>query len=156
MPFQPGQSGNPNSRPRGSRNRRSLLAERLYEERAHELVDKTIELALAGDGTALRVCMDRILAPMRERPVEFELPPHGEGSRCGRRDEHRGSGHRRRRPDAARGRAARDRGAEFARTVGTAVIERELRELVKRSTSPRAALPRWVTERASAATVAAG
>ncbi len=45
---------------------------------------------------------------------------------------------------------------EFARTVGTAVIERELRELVKRSTSPRAALPRWVTERASAATVAAG
>jgi Family of unknown function (DUF5681) len=75
MKFQPGQSGNPSGRPRGSRNRRSLLAEKLYDDNAAALVQATIDLALKGDGPAMRVCMDRVLAPMKDRPVEFELPP---------------------------------------------------------------------------------
>jgi hypothetical protein len=33
-----------------------------------------IDLALAGDATALRLCMDRILPALRERPVTVELP----------------------------------------------------------------------------------
>jgi Family of unknown function (DUF5681) len=74
MKFQPGHSGNPSGRPRGSRNRRSLLAEKLYDENAEALVTRAIELALKGDGPAMRVCMDRICAPMKDRAVEFELP----------------------------------------------------------------------------------
>jgi uncharacterized protein DUF5681 len=133
MPFQPGQSGNPNGRPRGSRNRRSLLAEQLYEARPQELVEKAIDLALAGDGTALRVCMDRILAPMRERTVEFELPAMTNAADAvgamstvvqGVAD-----------GDLMPREAARLAAVvqDFARTVSTEVIERELRELVKGS-----------------------
>ena len=36
---------------------------------------KAIELALAGDATALRLCVDRILPALRERPIAVELPP---------------------------------------------------------------------------------
>ena len=75
MPFEKGQSGNPAGRPRGSRNRRAQLVEKLYDESAAALVQAAIELAIKGDGTALRVCMDRVAAPMKERTVEFELPP---------------------------------------------------------------------------------
>ena len=31
-------------------------------------------MALAGDGTALRLCLDRIIPPRRERPVRFKMP----------------------------------------------------------------------------------
>jgi hypothetical protein len=39
------------------------------------LARKAIELALAGDPAALRLCLDRTVAPRRERPVEVALPP---------------------------------------------------------------------------------
>lgn len=68
-----GQSGNPNGRPLGSRHRATLLAENLLDGQTEELVQKTIELALSGDSTALRLCMDRIIAPRRDRPVDFRL-----------------------------------------------------------------------------------
>ena len=35
---------------------------------------KAVEMALAGDGTALRLCLDRIIPPRRERPVRFKMP----------------------------------------------------------------------------------
>jgi hypothetical protein len=38
------------------------------------LTRKAVELALAGDPTALRLCIERILPPCRERPVKFTLP----------------------------------------------------------------------------------
>ena len=39
-PFEPGQSGNPNGRPRGSRNRATLAAEALINNKAQELAEK--------------------------------------------------------------------------------------------------------------------
>jgi len=33
-----------------------------------------VELALAGDGMALRLCLDRIIPPRRGRPVQLGLP----------------------------------------------------------------------------------
>jgi hypothetical protein len=39
------------------------------------LTRKAVELALAGDPTALRLCLERIVGPYRERPVEFTMPP---------------------------------------------------------------------------------
>jgi Family of unknown function (DUF5681) len=74
-PFQKGQSGNPGGRPRGSTNRATRAAELLLDGEAEALTRKAIELALAGDAAALRLCLDRTVAPRRERPVEVALPP---------------------------------------------------------------------------------
>jgi len=71
--FQPGQSGNPNGRPKGSRNAATLALESLLDGEA--LTRKAVELALTGDIAALRLCLDRILPPRKDRPVSFEMPP---------------------------------------------------------------------------------
>ena len=39
------------------------------------LTRRAVELALAGDPTAMRLCLERILPPCRERAVKFALPP---------------------------------------------------------------------------------
>jgi hypothetical protein len=71
--FQPGQSGNPGGRPKGSRNKATLALESLLDGEAEALTRKAIELALGGDMTALRLCLDRILPARKDRPVVFEL-----------------------------------------------------------------------------------
>jgi Family of unknown function (DUF5681) len=74
-PFQKGQSGNPAGRPRGSTNRATRAAELLLDGEATALTRKAVELALAGDPAALRLCLDRTVAPRRDRSVELALPP---------------------------------------------------------------------------------
>ena len=73
-PFPKGQSGNPAGRPAGARNRRTLAAAQLLDGEAEALTRKAVELALAGDAMALRLCLERILPPCRERAVRFALP----------------------------------------------------------------------------------
>jgi hypothetical protein len=73
--FKPGQSGNPNGRPKGSRHRVTLLAERLVDGAAEEVVAKLIEYAKQGEPMALRILLDRILPPRKDRPTPFSLPP---------------------------------------------------------------------------------
>ena len=73
--FQKGQSGNPRGRPAGSRNTATLACEALLEGQAEALTQKAITMALAGDTTALRLCLERLVAPRRERFVRFDLPP---------------------------------------------------------------------------------
>jgi hypothetical protein len=48
-PFQKGQSGNPDGRPKGSRNATTLALETLLDGQATALTQKAIDLALAGD-----------------------------------------------------------------------------------------------------------
>jgi Family of unknown function (DUF5681) len=72
--FQKGRSGNPAGKPKGARHRATLAAEALLDGEAEALTRKAIELALAGDLIALRLCLDRILSPRRERTVTFALP----------------------------------------------------------------------------------
>jgi hypothetical protein len=48
--------------------------ESLLDGQAAALTQKAIELALAGDLTALRICLDRILPPRKDRPVTFDFP----------------------------------------------------------------------------------
>src|ERR1700732_5620952 len=74
-PFAKGQSGNPAGRPRGSINRSTRAAQLLLDGEATALSRKAVELALAGDPTALRLCLDRTVAPRRDRSVELSLPP---------------------------------------------------------------------------------
>ncbi|MCJ2098439.1 DUF5681 domain-containing protein [Methylobacterium sp. E-046] len=72
--FEPGQSGNPAGRPRGSRNRSTLALEAIFEGEAEALSRKAIEQALAGDGGAMKLCLDRLLSPRRDRSITFDLP----------------------------------------------------------------------------------
>jgi hypothetical protein len=72
--FKPGASGNPEGRPKGSRNATTLALESLLDGQAQALTQKAVELALAGDLTALRICLDRILPPRKDRPVTFTFP----------------------------------------------------------------------------------
>ena len=76
--FQKGKSGNPKGRVPGSRNRATQLAEQLLDGEAEALTRKAIEMAKTGDGPALRLCLDRIVPPRRDRPAQFELPPIAE------------------------------------------------------------------------------
>ena len=73
--FRKGQSGNPAGRPRGARNTATLAAEALLAGEAAALTRKAIELALAGDVVALRICLDKILPARKDRAVTFPLPP---------------------------------------------------------------------------------
>jgi hypothetical protein len=71
--FGPGISGNPNGRPKGARNRATLLAESLRESEAEALIRALVELALAGDKAALRFCVARLIPPLKGRPIALEL-----------------------------------------------------------------------------------
>jgi len=74
-PFPKGQSGNPAGRPAGSRNKSTLAAQALLEGEAEALTRKAVELAMAGNALALKLCLDRVYAPRRERAVAFTMPP---------------------------------------------------------------------------------
>jgi Family of unknown function (DUF5681) len=73
-PFRPGQSGNPAGKRPGTRNRVTMLAERLLDGEAEAIVRKAIELAKTGDNTAMRLCLERILPVRKGRPVALNLP----------------------------------------------------------------------------------
>src|SRR5499433_1117221 len=73
--FAKGRSGNPAGRPRGCRDHVDRAARLLLAGEGEALTRKAIELALAGDPTALRLCLERIVGPYRERAVEFAMPP---------------------------------------------------------------------------------
>jgi hypothetical protein len=73
-PFAKGRSGNPAGRRPGSRNKATLAAAALLAGEAQALTRKAVEMALDGDPMAMRLCMERILPPCRERAVEFKLP----------------------------------------------------------------------------------
>ena len=74
-PFVKGQSGNPSGKPKGLRNRATLAAEALLDGEAEALTRKAIDMGLAGDPVALRLCIERIIPIRRERPLSFALPP---------------------------------------------------------------------------------
>ena len=73
-PFKPGQSGNPNGRPKGARNVVTRAVEALIDGQGEALGAKAIEKALQGDSPMLRALLKMLVPPRRERTVEFELP----------------------------------------------------------------------------------
>jgi hypothetical protein len=68
--FKPGNPG----KPKGARHRVSLAVEALLAGEAEALTRKAIESALAGDSTALRLCLERIAPAPKERPIKFRVP----------------------------------------------------------------------------------
>ena len=71
--FEPGQSGNPEGRPKGIRDKRTELRGMLLQN-APELVAKLVQMAKDGDATALRICMDRLLPAAKVRDDPVSLP----------------------------------------------------------------------------------
>jgi hypothetical protein len=65
--------GNP-GKPRGARHKATQVALALLDGEAGALTRKAVEMALAGDTTALRLCLERIAPPRRDAPVQFTLP----------------------------------------------------------------------------------
>ena len=70
-PFKPWNPG----RPPGSKNKTTLIVEQLAEEQAEQLVQKVLELALAGDVASLRMLLDRLWPPRKGQPVNIDTPP---------------------------------------------------------------------------------
>lgn len=62
-------------RPKGTRNAAALMAEAMFDGAAEKLIQACVDRALNGDTVALRICIDRIAAPRKDRPVKFTLPP---------------------------------------------------------------------------------
>jgi len=76
--WEQGQSGNPAGRPPGIKDKRTAMRQ-LLEPHAEELVAKVVEMAKAGDSTALRICIDRLIPPAKAREEPVSLPL-GDGS----------------------------------------------------------------------------
>ncbi|MBD9613580.1 hypothetical protein IB245_18945 [Pseudomonas sp. PDM02] len=72
--WQPGMSGNPKGRPRGSQNKRTLLGEN-FEKQGAEVMGVVIEAAKAGDMTAAGLVLARLAPPLRAQSptVQFDL-----------------------------------------------------------------------------------
>lgn len=70
--FQKGQSGNPAGRPKGSKNKATVISEAIQgklvgqlEKDAQAILLKTIEMAKDGDTTCIKLLMDRLMPAMR-------------------------------------------------------------------------------------------
>jgi hypothetical protein len=74
-PWPKGVSGNPKGMPKGTRHRATRAAEALLDGEAEELTRLCIEKAKSGDMVALRLVLERIIPPRKERPVTVDLPP---------------------------------------------------------------------------------
>ena len=73
--FKKGHSGNPKGKAPGTRHKATQAALALLDGEAEALSRKAVELALEGDTGALRLCLERIVPPIREHALSgLELP----------------------------------------------------------------------------------
>jgi hypothetical protein len=71
--FQPGNKFG-RGRPEGSRNRATILLQQLLDKEAEAIARKAIELAKKGDAMALKLCLERLIPPTKDRYVHLDLP----------------------------------------------------------------------------------
>jgi len=71
--FKKGESGNSAGRPAGIEDRR-MKYRKLLEPHAENLIQKAVDLALSGDATALRLCLERIVPAIKSRDETVALP----------------------------------------------------------------------------------
>lgn len=62
-------------KPPGTRHKATRAALALLDGEAEALTRQAVTMALDGDATALRLCLERIAPPRKDAPVTFALPP---------------------------------------------------------------------------------
>jgi hypothetical protein len=72
-PFAPGNKFG-RGRPAGSRNKATEARQQMLDSHGEAILKKCALMALQGDPTALRLCMERLLPPRRQHAVSFKLP----------------------------------------------------------------------------------
>ena len=72
--FKRGQSGNPNGKPKGARNKSTLAAEKLLEGSLDRICRKIEEEALNGNMQAAKMILDRFLPVRKDRLIKIDLP----------------------------------------------------------------------------------
>jgi hypothetical protein len=65
--------GNP-GKPKGARHKATKAAMAFLDGEAEALTRQAVTMALHGDTTALRLCLERIAPPRRDAPLTFDLP----------------------------------------------------------------------------------
>lgn len=70
--IKPGEIRNPHGRPKGIRDKRAIFRDML-EAKAPELVQKAIDMALAGDASAMRLCIDKILPTLKQIDADVDV-----------------------------------------------------------------------------------
>lgn len=68
--FAPGNPG----KPKGSRHKTTQAVLTLLEGEADALTRTAVDAALKGDMVALRLCLERIVPPRKDTPVNFVIP----------------------------------------------------------------------------------
>ncbi|MAI63112.1 MAG: hypothetical protein CBB87_11650 [Micavibrio sp. TMED27] len=71
--FKKGVSGNPSGKPRGTRHKATQAALYLLEGESEVITRKAVELALGGDVTALRLCLERIVPALKAVSPKMEI-----------------------------------------------------------------------------------
>lgn len=71
MGFKKGTSGNPRGRPKDTRTAkvRSMLS-----SKSDKLIAKAVEMALAGDSQAMRLCLERIVPALKSKDSPVTIP----------------------------------------------------------------------------------
>ena len=69
-----GVGGNPRGLSPGSRHKITLLAEQMVGDDGPAVIRKCIDMAKSGNEVAMRLVVERILPPRKDRPINFELP----------------------------------------------------------------------------------
>ncbi len=74
--FPPGTSGNLLGRPKGSRNKTTLVAQALFDGDVEKIYQVVRKLAIEEEyWPALKASLDRILPPAKSTPLAFQMPP---------------------------------------------------------------------------------
>lgn len=69
-----GESGNPKGKARGTLNKKTVLAMALLEKDLEAITKVVVDAAKGGDMQAARFIVERMVPPMRERPITIDLP----------------------------------------------------------------------------------
>jgi hypothetical protein len=74
-PFEPGRSGNPRGKPKGTRNQVLLALDQIGAESAEAILQKAVEQAKNGNPRAMKLILSRVWPAQKGRPVMVDLPP---------------------------------------------------------------------------------